>query len=172
MAYGRGRRGVVRPRRKLIWARTIQPSVSLNTQITAAPYRQDLLSAFETAYGAQLIGCTVMRMRGVIRLGPSSAGTSNVVVAARIGDASELVGASIAQQSPVTDQTADWMMYQPLVTEVTAERDSSTIVYFDVKARRKLDELQQSLLLYAGGDNPAASTAAFNYTLSLLIALP
>lgn len=159
-------------RRKLVWARFILPATTVNLQTAQAPFRADLLSAFEASLGAQLIGTTIMRIRGVVRFGPSSAGNPIAVLAMRIADVTELAGASTASQNPTTNQTADWMAWLPCPTEVQAERDSSGVYAIDVKARRKLEELDQSFLLFVGGDSAAAATASMSLNLSMLLALP
>lgn len=161
-------------RRKLVWARALQPFSALNAQVAQAPIRVDLLSSFEAALSSSLIGCTIMRMRGALWVQQGSAGgvASNIVFAARVGDFTELTGGSTADQNPCT-AASDWFMYEPMAHRTAASYgDDLSGRLVDVRSHRKLDELGQSLLLFAGGDAAAASTVNFGFALSILVALP
>lgn len=125
--------------------------------------------------GSGLIGCTILRIRGRIQWNLATAGITNAVVGIRVGDQAELAGASIAQQNPAAvGQNDDWMAYEPFMPATSALTDSFDTQHgriVDIKAKRKIDELGEALLLFAGGNSAVAATAPLSFTLSILVAL-
>lgn len=159
-------------RRRLVWARN-----SIETTITTGggnvPHQNDLLSGFNTRYGADAVGLTIVRIRGIIGVSGTVAGLP-AVLAVRTGTEGEVAAAAF---NPMTDgEYNDWMMYEPFIAfpdnaNATASTDITARV-IDVKSMRKLDELDQTLFLYAGSDTATASTVTLRYNLSVLLMLP
>lgn len=158
-------------RRKLVWARWFSaPLVSpvVGTAQTFFP-----LDTFETAYGAQLIGCTVMRIRGTItakRVNNSANG--QLVWAVKVAD---LPG--VNPEAPAsTGINDDWFMYETWCgVEGAVAADQPIIIQerrIDVRSRRKLDELGQRLAISVEATGTATSQWATSAALSFLIALP
>lgn len=177
------------PRRKLVWARHAS-SVLVNEGGLLSIFP---LSAFEGTYGAQLIGSTVMRVRGVIcvALFGSSAGTpanGAIRVAARITDHADLAGQDYTIGALYGNQAqADWFMFEPFLldnggaalngTEEGDMTSASEIRHIDVRARRKFQELDQTVEMLIGSpavDAPPgfSSSVRVSLDLSFLIALP
>lgn len=182
-----------RPRRKLIWARYAQ-GVVVNPGGT---FQGLPLNNFETLYGANLIGATVFRIRGVISatlVGPTNPVGAQAYAAVRCGmrvtDHSDInqtdyqVGAMYLNQAH-----ADWFMFEPFMLDnagtIAANTDevdttaASEIRHVDVKARRRIDELEQSLEFLVGAPAPGStappentSGARIRWDLSILVALP
>lgn len=158
-------------RRRLVWARYQLNSTPVvgGTAFSAFP-----LDAFETAYGAQILGSTVMRVRGTISAKQTSATSDGrCVVAMKVAD---LPG--VSPESPLTAGiNDDWFMYEAFcgVTNVPAAAEPSLQQdrLVDVRSRRKLDELGNRLVLAievaGGGAGPQFRVAM---VLSILIALP
>lgn len=174
------RRSASRPRsdrRKFIWARVFD-----STSITGDAVGTDLLSEFETAYGAQLIGCTITRIRGYFFAWGSNT-TAEAQDAFRMGIrvTSGFLELNPLDQdnSPWNDDWADWMAWEPYVTVPAlagAELlgpDTLVARQIDVRSKRRLDELNQRLVMLYGG-NPAAPTITWGvgYDLSIGIQLP
>ena len=133
--------------------------------------RTNLLGNFEQLYGAELIGATVVRIRGVIYT--SSANTGQLMAFAAMVEP-DPVGALDVAEGPSQRPYAPWMLYEPFVTSGAAagpQVDVSARV-IDVKAARRVDELDQQLSLYY--DTPSGNSAAvsFHFTLSIGVKLP
>lgn len=184
-----------RPRRKLVWARWASDLAVGNGGIIAlAP-----LSHFETTYSSQLIGCTLMAIRGTITVslrGPTFIGgataSGRVRVGMRVTDHADLAPQDYAIDAMFNNQAhADWFMFEPFclhnsgtIAAAGDEVDTTTASetrQIHVKAMRKFQELDQTLELVAGAPNPvfAAPNPAPNsapltcmFDLSMLIALP
>lgn len=161
----RGARG---PSRKRIWARQNAVGV-VGVDGTAV----DLLQEFESTYGAQLIGCTVARVRGKIVGQPQAAPTvadPGVVWAALV-----LNETGVSQDvRPVSEPHADYMFYEPCfaLKRDVAGSDFSTgqfICDVDIKSMRKIEELNQSLWLVGESFDVGWS---FRLSLSVLVLLP
>lgn len=163
--------------RKFIWARHVVAS-----QVTGDPVGSDLLSQFETDYGAQLLGATVVRIRGYMFAFPSV--NANAVdqfrFGARVASGNLDLTGAIPDQSPWTDEHADWMLWQPFARAQDAGGLSSTAQgselsarMVDVKAARKIEELGERLIMVQGG-SPGAPTIEWTYgwDLSIGVKLP
>lgn len=185
------RPGIRRPRRKLIWARhAFGVVVGVGGTFSSFP-----LGILEAQYGAQLIGATIMRVRGVITctitnsIPPTAQAYAAIRIGLRVTDHADLapqdygVGAMYGNQAH-----ADWFMFEPFmldnagVATLDEEVDTtaaSEIRHIDVRARRKIEELDQTVEMLIGAPapgstNPPESTAQVRVRgdLSLLVALP
>lgn len=162
-------------RRKLIWAR--QPAVDGNIPVGGTT-QVDLLANFETLYGAQLIGCTVMRIRGKVSVAsavsaPATSAPLPSVMGILVTNGTVIPG-TVA--GPIASPYEDWMMYDSAYLSHGSELiapglPSLALVEFDVKSMRKIDELQQRLL-WVIQNHPGAPLRNFNLTTSVLLALP
>lgn len=155
-------RGTARrsPRRKLVWARV----TGLNVDITAGTATfTNALATFETAYGASLLGCTIMRVRGMIYPGTQADG-GVIVAGLRVMEDSEFTVGYTAAAGPGTDLHADWMYWEA----IPSSRNEGH--YFDVRAMRKIDELSQGLLFSISCID--TTVVDLDFALSILVALP
>lgn len=159
MARRSNRRPIARgPKRNLFWARTsVTHSPSSPDDLS---FRFDLLSDFNTVYGASLFGFTVTRT--IIHLdnwtGDATTQTrlpwgAGIRVADRVIEDSVVDTESEQQmQDPISDPYADWMFYHRW-DAMSGDGTSRGIGYrqdFDIKSQRKLSELGQSLYLIGG----------------------
>jgi len=166
MANRSGRRfaGRTPQRRKFVWARAEETAIAVGTGGIAL----NLLAQFEAASGANLIGATVARIRGVIVGSPQAAGDSELVVAARISAA----GATVTGLGPQDSPYLDWMMWEPLIamdsnTIDTTGSSVSVNRLIDIKAMRRLEEINEQLTLWPQGT--AAWDLSFNLSIGLLL---
>lgn len=157
-------------KRRLIWARFSSgpTAVVAGTAFNAFP-----LDTFETAYGAQLLGCTIMRVRGIIAAKQTSLVSDGTLVCAM--KVADLPG--VTTEAPVTSGVNDdWFMYEAWasVTNVPTASEPSYQLQkeIDVRARRRLDELGQRLVFAAEVRGPGAAQFRINVHLSILVALP
>lgn len=173
-----GRRGVSRGtraqvRRKWVWARAgvVQLAVGPN-----GVSRTNLLADFEQLYGAQLIGTTVMRIRGTVAVTTSAVGGfQRLRMAAKVESTQDPAPTSV--DGPYGSPHDDWMLWEPFIVN-----GASTAYYgndvaarvIDVQSARRLDELGDELQLWfqAGPDNQAATQVAVSYELSIGLKLP
>lgn len=188
------RRGFrARPRRKLIWARHAD-GIIIPTGDPAGTQGRYLLEHFEDRYDADLIGCTIMRIRGTITaalVGDSDAqeGYAAIRCGARVTDHADLDQTDYANNAMYESQAyADWMMFEPFMLDASGAIDSgeiaeasaaSEIRRVDVRAKRRLQELNETLELLVGRPATDSSEPPFNtmaarvrWDLSILIALP
>lgn len=155
------RRTTRAPRRKLVWARTtFGGTLDLNQ---VAPTNDSLffniLGQFETAYGADLLGCTIIRHRGlwsytVTGDTGSALDLGILTYGARI-ETEETRGVAPSVElpdnaGPFSSPHADWSTYEPMGIDravvVSGLYRSSGTHTFDSKAMRRLDELNQYFL--------------------------
>ncbi len=155
--------------RKFVWARQNgQVAVDSDQGITI-----DLLSNFQQAYGADILGSTVMRVRGTVfwNSGDVTLTAISAVVGIRVADQTELQADA---EGPISSMHADWMAYQTTIL------DSGSDTYYqadrlgiDVRSSRKMEELGQTLALSFGTDAAAGGTAlTAKYILSVGLKLP
>jgi len=134
----------------------------------------DLLAEFEINYGAQLIGCTVARVRGKITARPQVATTpaNPFLIFGALVMNEEGAGVDVY---PISEPHADWMFYEPcfvLNRDVSTAGDFSTSQVHcevDIKSMRKIEELNQSLLLRAQSPDVGWDVSV---SLSVLVLLP
>jgi len=186
-------RRAVRPKRKLIWTRNAD-GVVIPTDDPAGTQNRYLLDHFEGQYAGDLIGCTIMRIRGVITaalVGDSDAqeGYAAIRCAARVTDHADINQTDYANDALYMGQAyADWMLFEPFMLdasgaiasgEIAEASAGSEIRRVDVRAKRRLGELGETLELLVGrpatnsGDPPFNTMAVrVRWDLSILIALP
>lgn len=154
----------------MVWARSITTGA---TVATVSPVKQNLLANFETEYGANLIGATVTRIRGVVVAGNnvSPAVSSQMLLAVRVGNDAEASG----QLSDGFNQPyLDWMAWEPFIYQAlpAAPQTSDSPALsrlIDVKAQRKLEEVNEELQVWVGALN---APFAYSWNLSILLKLP
>lgn len=132
------------------------------------------MGPFNTRYGADLIGFTLVRMRGYMSATSTVAAGLPLVAGVRLGTEGEVAGTEF---NPATlGANSDWMLYEPFVGFPDSGNATSQTYQsareIDVKSSRKLDELDQTFFLYAGTDSATAGTITFRYHLSLLLMQP
>lgn len=171
MARIRSRATVSRgtPRRKFVWAR-VSESGSLAPDTVD---RDNLLETFETQYGAQLIGCTVVRIRGIIYT--SSSNTGQLMVAAAVVESEPPApDTPVNAEGPTQRPFADYMLYEPFITSGAASgpQSDTSARMIDVKSARKVEELDERLSLYLQTPSGNAVAVSYHYSLSIGVKLP
>ena len=162
MARTRSRTRVSRgtgARRKWVWARHSAVGIAVPAQDAIF---SDLLSEFETRYGADLIGATIMRTRGEFKTSQSV-----VIGARRWQEPVDGVTRLTVDDSPINRPEHDWFLYRPVLLDVTT---GVRVVEIDVKSSRKVEELGESILWSVG--NIASAAAEVSWDLSLGLKLP
>lgn len=171
MATYRRRRttGSRSPSRKFVWARTAGGAI-----VTAPDgnqfngYARDLLIDFKNAYGADILGATIMRIRGVVRWDTGAIAeneTQQGAMGVRVYTEPNIQTAVGVRENP----HADWMLYEPFLgNQLDDEHQYRTI---DAKANRKLEELGQGLLL-SFQHNTVGVAAGVAWNLSVGLKLP
>jgi len=154
-------------RRKMVWARSQTTGVTVPT---VDGIQLNLLSNFETEYGANLIGATVVRIRGAVVLAPQVAGNSSAIFAVRVSNDAD----ATAGGGPFDSPYADWMAFEPFVTVDSGTLDPTgdsplTGRLIDVRAQRKLEEINEQLTAWIQSANQAHT---FGAHLSILLKLP
>lgn len=156
-------------RRRLIWARS-HVGTTNTALVASAGTSVNLLAAFEASYGAQLLGCTVMRVRGTIAAQNASASfTLNTAVGLQVA-ADDLTA---AQLDPFARLNDDWMYWDTLLANQNIATELAHVDNYkiDVRAKRKIDELGDTLWL---GLRNVSTVTSVNlvYAFSVLVALP
>lgn len=147
------------PKRRLFWARRAG-LITFSPANYAGIY--DLLGDFQEEYGADLFGFTVTRILGnyTFWAAPESTTTTfNLSTGIRVDDESEISGSTAgwrASKVPIQDPHVDWMWarnnlgFHPSESEEAASIAPLNRVNLDLRSQRRLDELGQSLYLFAG----------------------
>lgn len=162
--------------RKFVWARH---AGAFDPTDTPGVHGVDLLSQFQENYGAQLIGATVVRIRGYVV--PTSDGSFTGNFQGRWGILvdSDNTDVTLASNDPGGRPFEDWMAYQPFSIatggqSTTLQQVATGNVYanewaVDVRSSRKIEELGEGLYLFW---NLPESTWGLNWELSIGLKLP
>lgn len=170
------------PRRKLVWARSQILGQAVATAASpglAAPFRFDPTTGFQNELQARMPGYTVARIRGIIGILGVSTSTQSVLLTGRVGTINEIVRGPNANDNAfdLTTANTDYFVYEPLISPAGATNpligtDSVTRL-IDIKARRKFEEVDQTLVFdVSGRSTAAADTFTFFANLSLLLMMP
>jgi len=149
-----------------VWART--PLTSVDASGTST--NSDALVTFTTALGSDLIGTTIVRVRGVLRAAvPTLSADTLLVVGLRIVDQ-----LSAPTDGPITAPHDDWFMYWPftVVNSTAGSGGNATVSQegrIDNQSSRKLDEVGQMCQLCIQAS--AGTTWDVALQLSLLLML-
>jgi len=155
-------------RRKLVWGRYTQtPSLVIPATTSALI---PLLSTFQTQLGSDMIGCTVRRIRANLSLRGGVAGNS---VRATMGIGVFPNNSTAAIIGPQANQHLDWMFWRLFYYEPPVATEFATLngLDIDVKAQRKVEELQDELILIITNNHPTDGLA-YALGASTLVALP
>jgi hypothetical protein len=164
MPMHRGRpHAVARPqRRKLVWATF---SFADNAVTPNTVTQHDLLGNLKVA-GASVLGCTVMRTHGSFAYAPAAVGDS-MTYGIVVGQTAE----TAPPLDPGTNVGDDWMINSMVFpTTSAAVLDASTPWALDLRAKRKLEELNQ--VLWFVWKPSSAGTSSLAGRFRVLIALP
>lgn len=165
--YRRSSRGFSRQvRRKFVWDRTFGA-------VPTTSYGVDLLAPFRSQPGATHLGATVTRIRGYIY--PDSVSDIQIgTVGFRIDSWNEDPAEPLNQ--PTNQPDEDWLAWLPYnkppgVPEVAATWNQQASLWaVDIKAQRKLEELNQTLWMFV--TQAAGNEANYSYNLSIGLKLP
>ena len=149
------------PKRRLIWARTLFTNLAVAETGTSV----DLLSTFEAAYSADLIGVTVVRIIGELQW-EFTADPSRAIVGIMKG--SETLDND--DLAPTTNLHLDWM-YWSAVTGLAQGAGTAAHQSFDLRGMRKIDELTETLW-WVADRTAGAGVAAVAGAISVLVKLP
>jgi hypothetical protein len=151
-------------RRKLVWATSNSGQVATAAGIV---WVSDLLTAFHVG-GASTLGATVMRTHMTLQLNPYVALGDSFTIGIIVGRLSDVAA---RLPSPAADPEVDWMLLrQGKATYSGAAIDATREIEIDLRAKRKLQELDQTLLLCVLNGTAQGSFLA-HYT-RVLLALP
>lgn len=165
------RRGRVQ-RRKFVWDRTFGFLPATST----GPFGVDLLAGFRGQPGATHLGATVMRIRGLIYPELSTPLETGFLLG-RIGFRVDSWNEDPADpdNQPQSQPDEDWMGWLPWFIDGSQTPNQPSIASWnpqasawavDIKANRKLEELNQTLWMFVSGP-PAADPINYNYDLSV-----
>lgn len=179
MARGRRRRSYRRaPLRKFVWARS-------SGFLTRDDAGADLLGQFQQEYGAQLLGATVVRIRGWVAPNTISAGADGSQFAGLYGfivdtDRADYTFTGVPELAAEQREHDDWLWYAPWVVQnySTTARTDLTANYqanpwaVDVKAARKIEELGQTLQIWQSTPDANPDFNGMGFHLSIGLKLP
>lgn len=167
------------PRRKLVWARGQYGQ--FNTANTTPGQYSDLLTDLQTAIGADLVGATVVRIRGEITLACQdnvTTGPLDWYMGIIVTPTPLSVATSSGRPNVRLDPQASWMFYYNKIlfpAIATAVGDSKTErtfhTSFDVKARRVLRQVGDTLIMNVGS-GAGSPNSSWYVTFSVGLLLP
>lgn len=172
-----GRRRRTSTRRRTVWVRA-RNSTTFTSGAPFNAFAADLLAGFSARYGADPVGCTLLRTRGIIAVSSSSAAGILATVACRVGQDRDATLTDTEQNPQTNGEYLDWYLYEPFVATSGAGNSipwngtDAVGRLIDVKAKRKVQELDQTLIINAGSASATVTTVNLHYDLSLLLALP
>ena len=160
-------------RRKLVWSTV---DTGLTVPLATGFQNLDLLTDLKVG-GASVLGSTIMRVHLVFS--PSSAVTANdgiyvglgVFQQDDVGTFTAATGANVVNAN--AQREVDWMMWEHRVATPTYGYESANNhIVWDVKSRRRLEELQQTLVFSYAPQGVATVPATGLLTGRVLVALP
>lgn len=176
----RGRGFRRQQRRKFVWDRTFGFFNPGDAGITPNVYGVDLLAGYRSQPGATHLGATVTRIRGYIYPELGSTLASAVVLGTfgfRIDSWNE--DPLDVANSPTAQPDEDWLGWEPWLVDGTQAPNQPSVATWnpqasawaiDIKAQRKLEELNQTLWLFSTA--VGGGQALMNYNLSVGLKLP
>lgn len=169
----RGRSTRRAPLRKFVWARSFGFLGSDTGQ-----FGVDLLGNFQQEYGAQLVGATVVRIRGFISPGQTPLqGTYGGVYGIIVDTDNTILDDS--RNAVEQREHDDWLAYLPYTIQGVENRPGNVATSnananewaVDIKSSRKVQELGQSLFLFR--ETPSLGSApGMEWHLSIGLKLP
>jgi len=162
-----------RPGRKLEWADfQLDTTTAVGSTVIA-----DVLSTYAALPGASVVGATVARVHA--RLWVTSAQTAGDGIATGwiIGEDNQVTaGPGVANStarilSTVFNTQSDWMLYQKWNARPTQYNQLKGFLEFDIKARRRLPELRDTLL-FVFDNIDATGTVSWSLHARTLLMLP
>jgi len=170
-----------RPRRKLVWARTSNlPAGTIVAPGTVVA--SDLLADYITQSGGDsLNGATLMAVRGRIIVTWNGSTDGALTVGIREGNVQDvtLPAAQLLAIGPgAGGRYLDWLYRDYWVSQaliVAAGSSTQPAVEYPplmIRSRRKIDELNSTIMLFAQCDAGSATTPRINFAIDCLLALP
>ena len=152
-------------RRKLVWATSTATVAGVANLASVAV---DLLAGFEVA-GASKLGCTAIRTHGRIFTTSLGASTGFTLLGIKVSDKGEIT--TPIDISTNTNMYLDWALQDIIWPNFSgATADAGFRYDVDLRAKRKLEEMNQTWALHLTNDN--AGVATYTYWFKTLIALP
>jgi hypothetical protein len=152
-------------RRKLVWATSAVSSTVAN----AATNNFDLGASLEVA-GSSLLGVTVMRSHLRVYVRDWAAVADQFTIGLIVGRATDVGVANVNGINGAASEL-DWLLYDQMYpTSSAAAVDVSSQRMIDIRAKRKMDELNMRYLFSV--TNNSAGTHSFNFVARILFALP
>ena len=161
-------------RRKLVWAtRSVAPTVTTNAEVTNI----DLLADYKAVAGASTAGITIMRTHLAVWPTATITRGDSFVLGLKVDDIDQVVAssASALAVSPVGNPETDWMFIQEYIANPTyAFEQAANNIRIDLRAKRRMEEVQEAYLLSVATVGIAAGGLPFGYAIycRTLLALP
>lgn len=153
------------PRRRLEWAYASAENLALGA---GAVGTANLLADYETAFGADAHGSTVMRIRGIVTFAPQIPAVAETIQWGIVVVPTPYV----TSLSPRTNHYEDWMIYESITLPPAALMQNFELPLLrtiDLRSRRRLPEIGTTL---AFAVVPTGGTLQYSYGLRILLALP
>lgn len=147
----------------------------------AAPTRVDLLASFVTQLGFAPVGCTIVRVRGIMGVDNEVATTAQITATLFIGDGNDITRGPNANDNYYDGSASgkDYFMVELFLSPALgaaadeAFRGGDVCArLIDVKSSRKLEEVSQRLVMDVSAFAVAVSTQQVFFDLSVLVMLP
>ena len=165
------------PRRKLVWGRIFNSGQTHTPGLTSTNINP--LAFFESSYGANPIGVTIMAVRGNVMWTIDNSATAGERAMFRWGVRVKSDQDTTAGDLFGSGADSDWMVWDggALHSVNGAATGTAGEAGFyrqavNARSRRRLDELGDTLVLSSQVANASVTPAVFFYDLSFLIALP
>ena len=172
----RSRHSSVGNRRKLVWA---QFSATITYTAVNQYITLDLLAPYKAAVGASTAGITIMRNHITVAQTTAPVPAQSLWLGLRVDDLSQVtaaVGAVLATNpNPRDNPFIQWMLSDQIVYDNEGQPGRSQSPFqgwvIDSKAKRRMEQVQEALLLTLVNDAGSATTSLHVFSRTL-IALP
>jgi hypothetical protein len=168
-------------KRKIIFARGEFSGTNQGGGFTS---RFEPLALFENGYGAQLLGATIMGIRGVVSTRNRSTVTTTIQAfnygfIVEKAEASDLQTTSPTTSPVSNDRFGQWLWWEgwhtfPALAAVVGDSATCDVYrhHFQVRARRKLAQLEDTLFFVCSSPTVAGGNLDWGLQYSVAVALP
>ena len=157
-------------RRKTQWARF---NFTLSHAAAATYIGTDLLTNFKTDGGVTQ-GCTVARIHVRITVTSQTTAAGNVAWGIMKGQNTDVGASVVGSPQPIADPYEDWLWWEVDYADALAslEPGSANVLVRDIRSKRKIDRVQETLLLVTGPNAGITFPSTWAVSGSALLMLP
>lgn len=160
-------------RRKLVWA-TYDHDISIAANLSW--FNVDLLADYKNIAQGSPAGITIMRSHIAFWVTSTVTNGDGIYLGLKVDDANQVTSAATTDDmvtNPADDSFEDWMLVRKFNAHPSYSfTAANNNILLDVKSKRKMEELQQTLLFSVYSQDVTSLPFTFDIHARILLALP